>query len=257
MSDSNKDINAELFNAVKNGEIDKVKSLISDGADVNASDGWFIPLYWAAKNHHFNLVEVLLDNGAEFIIPVSHAGRERHVHDRYQKIETEHCKNFLHLAARLGNLEEVKNLLRKGAEIDEINDKRQTPFDLAVDEEIKDLLQSVKEANDKLLEAAKSGNIGDIENLLNEEGKAQVNATDQDGWTPLHWAAESGRKEIVVALINAEAKVDAQGEHEETSLHLAAENGHKDVVEFLLSKKGDVNATDQDGKTPLDLTTND
>jgi hypothetical protein len=34
MSDSNTDINAELFNAVKNGEIDKVKSLISDGAVV-------------------------------------------------------------------------------------------------------------------------------------------------------------------------------------------------------------------------------
>ncbi|MGL9779895.1 MAG: ankyrin repeat domain-containing protein, partial [Wolbachia sp.] len=61
MSDSNTDINAELFNAVKNGEIDKVKSLISDGADVNATDqdGW-TPLHLAAENGHKEVVEALL-----------------------------------------------------------------------------------------------------------------------------------------------------------------------------------------------------
>ncbi|WP_253303317.1 ankyrin repeat domain-containing protein [Wolbachia endosymbiont of Phyllotreta cruciferae] len=48
MSNSNRDINAELLEAVKNGEIDKVKSLISEGAKVNVKDqDKKTPLHWA------------------------------------------------------------------------------------------------------------------------------------------------------------------------------------------------------------------
>uniref|UniRef100_A0A1A9VK18 ANK_REP_REGION domain-containing protein n=1 Tax=Glossina austeni TaxID=7395 RepID=A0A1A9VK18_GLOAU len=248
MSDLNdRDIDAELLEAAKKGDINEVRRLISEGADVNAYDGsQDNSLYWAVKNDHSYIAKVLLDNGATFIAYES--SRERHVLSKYEKVEAEHCKVSLHLAARLGDLKAVKDLLKKEAHtnVNAQNDKGQTPFDLAVDEEIKDLLQSVKEANDKLLEAAKSGNIGDIENLLNEEGKAQVNATDQYGATPLHLAAENGHTDIVNALLNEGADVNAKAVIDITPLLFAAQNGHEGVVKVLLTAKEiDVNTYPQ------------
>ncbi len=54
-------LNTELLNAAKNGDIEKVKSLISEGADVNVVDkNGDTPLIWAATNGHKETVETLL-----------------------------------------------------------------------------------------------------------------------------------------------------------------------------------------------------
>ncbi|BET29746.1 hypothetical protein wCauBTS_03530 [Wolbachia pipientis] len=202
MNYSIRNIDAALLDAAKRGDLNEAKRLIIEEADVNAYDGsQGNSLYWAVKNNHSYIAKVLLDNGADFIAYDS--SRERHVLNKYEEVKAEHCKVSLHLAARLGDLKAVEDLLKKEANVNTKNDKGQTPLDLAKTEEIKNLLQSIKDANDKLLEAAKSGNIDDVENLLNREEKVQVNA---------------------------------ENEFEETPLHLSAQNGHKDVVEFLLSK---------------------
>jgi ankyrin repeat protein len=52
---------------------------------------------------------------------------------------------------------------------------------------------------------------------------ANVNTSNNDGYTPLHWLAGIGR--------------------------LAT--GCREVVDFLVSNGADVNATDKDNKTPL------
>jgi ankyrin repeat protein len=46
--------------------------------------------------------------------------------------------------------------------------------------------------------------------------------------------------------------VNAKDENGYTPLHPAALNGHKEIVELLIAKGADVNAKDNDGKTPLD-----
>ncbi|WP_353285417.1 ankyrin repeat domain-containing protein [Wolbachia endosymbiont (group A) of Beris morrisii] len=255
MSDSNRDIDVALINAAKRGDTNEVKRLISEGADVDAYDGsQGNTLYWAVKNDHSDIAKVLLDNGANFIAYDS--SRERHVLNKYKEVEAEHCKVSLHLAARLGDLKAVKDLLKKEANVNAQNDKGQTPFDLAVDEEIKDLLQSIKEANDKLFKAAKSGNIDDVENLLNKEEKAQVNAENEFEETPLHLAAQNGHKDVVEFLFSKGAKVDAKSDGLSTPLHFAAKSRYKDtekIVKFLLDKGADVNAQNDAGETPLHL----
>ena len=68
----------------------------------------------------------------------------------------------------------------------------------------------------------------------------------------LHNAARNGHKEIVELLIAKGADVDAKDEDGWTPLHWAVVNGHEETVELLLANGSDVNAKDNDGETPLD-----
>lgn len=60
------DINADLVEAAKNGDIVKVQVLIGRGADVNTTVkyGW-TPLLWAVVNGHTEIVKLLIESGAD------------------------------------------------------------------------------------------------------------------------------------------------------------------------------------------------
>ena len=93
----------------------------------------------------------------------------------------------------------------------------------------------------------------EIAELLIAKG-ANVNAkSDDEGMTHLHFAAYVGRREIAELLIAAGADVNATDKHVMTPLHKVAVVGHKEIAELLIAKGGDVNAKDVDGETPLDL----
>ena len=58
--------------------------------------------------------------------------------------------------------------------------------------------------------AARVGDIAGVQAQL--DTGADVNAKDEDGWTPLHFAAQYSHKEIVELLIANGADVNAMGE---------------------------------------------
>ena len=64
-------------------------------------------------------------------------------------------------------------------------------------------------------------------------------------------AAINGHKDVAELLLANKAEVNAKDNNGVTPLHLAAFNGHKDVAELLLANKAEVNAKDNDGETPL------
>jgi ankyrin repeat protein len=132
--------------------------------------------------------------------------------------------------------------------------------------------------------------LNDISDLLISKG-ADVNAQDNDGNTPLHWASTQGREgvakllisnggnvnamsksnvtpldnasfngdiEIVKFLVAKGANVNAKDALDNTALHNAAGGGHKNITEFLISNGADINARSKGsffrkGKTPLGL----
>ena len=83
---------------------------------------------------------------------------------------------------------------------------------------------------------------------------ADVNAKDDNGLTPLHWAAGIGHKEVSEYLITMGADVNAaETVSGMTPLHFAAALDQKEIVELLLASGADVNAKDVNGGTPLHI----
>jgi ankyrin repeat protein len=78
-----------------------------------------------------------------------------------------------------------------------------------------------------------------------------VNVRDKSGFTPLHWAAVAGAKDIAELLLANNADVHAKNNNGDTPLHWAARNGRQEVAELLLANKADVNAKDNGGVTPV------
>ncbi len=98
---------------------------------------------------------------------------------------------------------------------------------------------------------ASRGNIEAVKQHL--AAGTDVNAKNQNGYTPLHKAVDDGHKEIVELLITEGADVNAKEDGGGTPLHHAVLFvGDKELAELLTAKGADVNAKDNDGDTPLD-----
>lgn len=81
--------------------------------------------------------------------------------------------------------------------------------------------------------------------------KADVNATQIDGTTALHWAAERDDVETVRLLLQAGANVKATNRYGMTPLALACTNGNGPLLDALLKAGADANAALPGGETAL------
>ncbi|MDB4668734.1 ankyrin repeat domain-containing protein [bacterium] len=196
----------------------------------------------------------------------------------------------IHDAAIDGDIEAVKQHLADGVDVNSKSGVGRTPLDVAIafkQSLITDLLRKHDGKTRDELKAAESIwnaiELGSIEAVKQHlAAGADVNAKDEDGYTPLYAVAGGAHKEIAVLLIangadvNAKNKygetplhyaatkeiaelliakgadVNAKDEVESTPLHTAALNGHKEVTELLIDNNADVNAKYEDGGTPLD-----
>ncbi len=103
-----------------------------------------------------------------------------------------------------------------------------------------------------LADAVEHGHVQGVQALLKE--KVDVNASQPDGATALHWAAYKSDAESAAALIRAGANVNARNKYGVTPLALAADQGNTAVLDLLL--KAGANPNDpinfvNSGETPV------
>jgi len=128
----------------------------------------------------------------------------------------------LHQAAVSGDINRVKELLTKGADINLKNRQGWTPLHAAV-------------WNQKQ----------DIAKLLIEKG-ADVNVKDRSNRTALQFAADTGQKEIVELLLAKKADVNTINARADNALTLAKKKGHKEIADLLVQH----GATEPDLEAP-------
>lgn len=124
-----------------------------------------------------------------------------------------------------GDIDRVKELIKKGENLEERDYKGQTPLYFAVKAKI-DFL--------KILVAA----------------GANLNAKDNGMNTPLHEACLENNLENVMFLVRSGADINAKNDTLETPLHLSSSRNF-DISEFLVKNGADVNARDNRGFTPI------
>ncbi len=107
----------------------------------------------------------------------------------------------------------------------------------------------VSAAEALLADAAESKNSAAISTLL--EHNANLNASQADGMTALHWATYHDDLDTVKRFTVAGADAKAPNRYGVTPLSLACTNGNAAMVELLLEAGSDANATLPGGETVL------
>jgi len=195
---------APVADAAQRGDLDEVRRLLREGADVNAGQGdGMTALHWAARNGELAMGEILLYAGASV--------------DAGTRIGS---YTPIHLATRAAHSEFVTLLLEAGADPNAVtSNSGATPLHLA----------------------AASGNRAIIAELV-ERGAEVDKREGAWGQTPLMFAAANGRVEAIRTLLelgaDANAAAIARDVAEQEEADKLAEKRLGEFLEDLQEKEG-------------------
>ena len=227
-----------LHMVAENGSRETLELLLEWGADITAKtkDGRSVFKVVAERGNE-ELVEFVLDRGKEGISKeelsmalqsvVRNKGNAGIV-DLLLKSGAR-PDSALHVAVGLGDIDMVRLLLERGADVN---------FSI--------------EGGVTALHGAVSGGQRELAEFLVENG-ADVNRVADDGGVPLQMAFDNGYRELFVYLLQKGADINVPGRDGRRPLHKAAEKGDVDSIIFFVGQGADVNLPAKDGKMTLDF----
>lgn len=264
-------IHRSLLTAAEAGDLDRVKTLIQEGHQVNQLELYLnphTPLILAIQNDHIQVIEVLIEKGADVNLPSISGVAPLHFAVWRGNIEA--CRRLveagadirkntrtgwtpLHYAARHGRLEIISYLLEAGCDIDAKTTKGITPLHLAfeltsstVPRHLIDLGADVLIPDDEKVsifeKACRMRSLQMVKIILSrvppEWGKYRKQILDKG----LYQAFVQDFVELERFLIEQGADLDMRTNERYTLLQFSAEYGFEDSVALLLENGADVNS---------------
>jgi len=249
--DSHADVNkvaddgrTSLKIAIEIGSTVLVNLLLEYGARIRGAYGEqdYSPLYWSACQGQTDIVNWLLDNGAD-VNECDEQGR-----------------SCLLSATYAGHTDTVKALLQKGANVNQTRDDGRSPLIVATRENHVDIVKLLLDygaqidAKDStgwtsLYMASRKGHCQLI-GLLTAAG-ADANASSNTGQTCLMAAVYNEHPDVVGELIQRQANVNKQRHDGATALHISCELGHTDIVAILIDGGARLDMRDSKGWMPM------
>ncbi|XP_047529275.1 ankyrin repeat domain-containing protein 27-like [Vanessa atalanta] len=288
INQANIDKNTPLHLAVNNGHINCVKALIyfaehgRKRLQINCTnEHGNTPLHLASKWGYEGIAKLLIENGAEpslqnrnnktafdyahnfkilQVLKSSTPNLYEYIHITSTDVKTLNCKTDNPVTMKLQNLK-VKN--------NELNNVSKTVENL---KRIERIFQAISYGDVKLAcfyMNIKYENYINTNNITNRSSchplcecqlckkthqavsDYDINFSDTNGLTALHFAARYGLDELCKILILNKANINICNKKGQTPLHLAALNNKTVVIRLLLDNGADINAIDFSGNTPL------
>jgi ankyrin repeat protein len=272
-----------LMAAVAGGHLEVVKLLLAKGAKINSKDDHGLAAldYAKAKNNP-DILSTLWEHGAPFVTDATLAKlMEQFRLDLHAKAargmsageSPDGCRKFVAeqllifqqeqrfttnqlVEARVCAFRTVSGVVEKSAMEERINaagavgsNEKNLATIKSFVEFLKELQSDPSVQGGSLLMAAQMDEAGIVKWLLDQ--RADVNAKDEQGFTPLMWAALKGHVTTIQVLLGASADVNSKDRTGWTATMWAASQGRTDALKMLLSKRPDLNALNNEGKTAV------
>lgn len=175
------------------------KLLIEKGVDINSQDQFeMMPLNNAAHGNANELIELLLDNNADFDTTRNHS-------------------YFIILnAAGMGSERLFKYVNKKCG----------------------DALFNNKSNNNQIMRSALGGGSIPVVKFLQEKNIPIILEPNISGWTPVHYAARGNKGEMLEFLVNMGADINLRTNAGKSAYNIAEENGNKDILNLILKLGG-------------------
>eukprot|EP00808_Paulinella_micropora_P006456 g79812.t1 len=154
----------------------------------------------------------------------------------------------LHFALRRGHFATAIMLVAAGGDITARNKEGQGLLDfIRRDEGLLDVFEK-HQAAALLVLAASEGDTDLCRRLV--EGKAELNATDQEHLTALMHAAKKDNIALAKILVEGKADLNVTDQEKWTAVHMASQNGQLDLMRLLIAAGANLNQANKDGETP-------
>jgi ankyrin repeat protein len=234
-----------LFDAISQRDLAEVKRLLNAGINTNAcnQDG-ITSLHQCCINNLIDILQLLIKFGADV-----------------NKCDND-LWTPLHAAATCGYIDACRLLIQSNANLLSLNNDGNMPYDLCDDSKCLEFIELqmaskgiTQEIIDRTRNEIEETLLGDIKNTQKRDINRKFR--EQNGCTLLHIASSNGYLKVLHELLNKGACINATDNDGWTPLHLATYWNHFKAIDILISHNADLFARTNENESILDLCDNE